>query len=157
VSARPPRAHRAPALDLRLDEARPRLLALPAWRGEDELLPRLLAAWAAAAPAGSPGTLVLVADPARDGEPAAIEQRILAAAATAGADLDACADIAVRFLHDQPGREAALHAAVDGFVALHRASTGHERHARAAGNAVVTPEASAVRAFLAACAPALAA
>jgi hypothetical protein len=46
---------------------------------------------------------------------------------------------------------------VDGFVALHRASTGHERHARAAGNAVVTPEASAVRAFLAACAPALAA
>jgi glycosyltransferase involved in cell wall biosynthesis len=150
LSTRAPRIARLPGLDLGLaDAARPRLLALPAFRGSDDLA-ALLGAWAAAAPAGTPGTLILVADPARDGTPEQVEGHIVAAAAAAGVDLDGCADIEVRFLHATPGRDAALHAATDGFVALHGASAGHARHARAAGNALVTPDAGALRAFLAA-------
>jgi glycosyltransferase involved in cell wall biosynthesis len=148
LSARPPRIARLPAVDLELAAAaRPRLLAVPAYRGHDELA-ALLGAWAAAAPAGTPGTLILVADPARDGTPEQVEGHIVAAATAAGVELDGCADIEVRFLHATPGRDAALHAATDGFVALHGASAGHARHARAAGNALVTPDAEALRAFL---------
>jgi hypothetical protein len=150
VAARPPRQHRAPALDPILDEDGPRVLALPAWRAESDQLGALLAAWALAAPAGTPGTLILVADAARDGEPEAIEARILSAAAAVGADLEHCADIAVRFLHDRPGGDAALHAGADAFVPLHRASAGHVRMARAVGTPVLTPDAEALRAFLAA-------
>ncbi|HWI73353.1 MAG TPA: hypothetical protein VNT55_15460, partial [Baekduia sp.] len=149
LAARPPRIARTPELDLAFDSAHPRLLAIPAYRGTDRLAD-LLSAWAAAAPAGTPGTLVLVADPARDGAPEDVEGHIVAAATAAGVDLDTCADIEVRFLHATPGRDAALHAATDGFVPLHGASTGHARHARAAGNAIVEPGAASVAAFLAA-------
>jgi glycosyltransferase involved in cell wall biosynthesis len=148
LSNRSARIAQLPAVDLDLaTAARPRLLAVPAYRGRDELA-ALLAAWAAAAPAGTPGTLILVADPTRDGTPEQVEAHIVAAATTAGVDLDHCADIEVRFLHATPGRDAALHAATDGFVALHGASAGHTRLARAAGNAVVTTDAESLRAFL---------
>ncbi|HWH92963.1 MAG TPA: glycosyltransferase [Baekduia sp.] len=149
VAARPPRTHCPRTLAPVLDEPGPRILALPAWRGEGDALPALLTAWASAAPAGSPGTLILAADPERDGAAEAIEARILGAAAEAGIDLDACADIAVRFLHDQPGADAALHAAADAFVPLHAASAGHTRMARAAGTPVLTPDAEALATFLA--------
>ena len=150
LSDRPARIAQLPAVELDLAAAaRPRLLAVPAYRGRDELA-ALLDAWAAAAPSGTPGTLILVADPARDGTPEQVEAHIVAAATTAGIDLDHCADIEVRFLHATPGRDAALHAATDGFVALHGASAGHTRLALAAGNAIVTPDAESLRAFLAA-------
>jgi hypothetical protein len=140
LSDRPARIAQLPAVDLDLAAAaRPRLLALPAYRGRDELA-ALLGAWAAAAPSGTPGTLILVADPARDGTPEQIEGHIVAAATTAGIDLDHCADIEVRFLHATPGRD----------VALHAASAGHTRLAIAAGSTIVTPDAESLRAFLAA-------
>jgi glycosyltransferase involved in cell wall biosynthesis len=157
VAARAPRSHHAPETDLGLDESRPRVLAIPAWRSDADDLPALLAAWARAAPAGTPGTLILVADPARDGTAEQIEARILAAAASAGADLDACADIAVRFPHDQPGRDLALHTATDAFVPLHRASCGHTRLATSTGSAILTPDAASLSTFLAAARPAVAA
>jgi glycosyltransferase involved in cell wall biosynthesis len=150
LADRPARIAEPAPVDLELAAvARPRLLAVPAYRGRDALA-ALLGAWAAAAPAGTPGTLIVVADPARDGAPEQIEGHIVTAAAAAGVDLDRCADIEVRFLHATPGRDAALHAATDGFVALHGASEGHARHARAAGSAIVAPDADAVRAFLSA-------
>ena len=149
LGARPPRIARTPEPDLGFDSAGPRLLAVPAYRGTDRLA-ELLAAWASAAPSGTPGTLVLVADPVRDGAPEDIEGHIVAAAAASGVDLDLCADIEVRLLHATPGRDAALHAATDGFVALHGASDGHARRARAAGNPVLAPDAGAIAAFLAA-------
>ncbi len=150
LSSRPPRIAQLPAVDLDLAAAtRPRLLAVPAYRGRDELA-ALLGSWAAAAPAGTAGTLILVADPARDGTPEQIEAHIVVAATTAGVDLDHCADIEVRFLHATPGRDAALHAATDGFVALHGASAGHVRLAEAAGNAIVTPDTESLVSFLAA-------
>ncbi|HEV7751514.1 MAG TPA: glycosyltransferase [Baekduia sp.] len=156
ISARPPRIVREAAVDVAIEDgAGPRLLAVPAYRGTDRLAD-LLAAWAAAAPSGTPGTLVLVADPARDGEPEAIEGHIVAAATAAGVDLDLCADIEVRFLHAAAGRDAALHAAVDGFVPLHGASDGHTRRARAAGNAIVEPDTTAITTFLTSRTPALA-
>jgi hypothetical protein len=149
LSTRPARIAQLPPVELDLAAvARPRLLALPAYRGRDELA-ALLAAWAAATPSGTPGTLILVADPARDGTPEDIEAHIVAAAEAAGVDLDRCADIEVRFLHATPGRDAALHAATDGFVALHGASAGHARLAAVAGNAIVTPDAESLHAFLA--------
>jgi hypothetical protein len=77
-----------------------------------------------------------------------VEGHIVAAAQTAGVDLEACADVEVRFLHAALGRDAALHAATDAFVVLHGASEGHARHARAAGNAVLEPSAGALAAFL---------
>ncbi|WP_027004927.1 glycosyltransferase [Conexibacter woesei] len=150
LSERPARIARTPDVDLGLedDDDRLRLLAVPAYRGTDRLAD-LLAAWAQAAPSGTPATLVLVADPGQDGDAAGVEGHIVAAAAAAGADLDACADIEVRFLHATPGRDAALAAATDAFVPLHGASEGHARRARAAGNAVVAPDAGAIAAFLA--------
>jgi hypothetical protein len=159
LSDRPARITQLPAVDLELAAAaRPRLLALPAYRGSDELA-ALLGAWATVAPAGTPGTLILVADPARDGTPEQIEAHILAAGTTAGIDLDHCADIEVRFLHATPGRDAALHAATDAFIGLHGASTGHTRLATTAGNAVLEPTTESLRAFFttpAAAAPVLA-
>jgi hypothetical protein len=126
LAARPPRA---PHGDRVLD-GQPAVLATPAWRGHDDL-PQLLAAWTTA-PAGA--CLYLLADPATDGEPAELEARVLAAAR--GIDLDACADIAILREHAVPGRDAALHAAVDAYVPLHAACAGHRRMA---GAAVVEP------------------
>jgi hypothetical protein len=148
LARRAPKLAQRPPLDLDLDAvAGPRILALPAFHGRDRL-GELLAAWATAAPAGTPGTLILVADPARDGDAAHVENHIVTAAADAGVDLNACADIEVRFLHAVPGRDAALHAATDAYILLHGASEGHARHARAAGNAVLEPRASALAELL---------
>ncbi|HMI72111.1 MAG TPA: glycosyltransferase, partial [Solirubrobacteraceae bacterium] len=122
LGARPPRA----AQTDRVLEGAPAVLATPAWRGEDDL-PALLAAWTAAPPGAC---LYLLADPRTDGEPAELEARVLAAAQ--GIDLDACADIAILREHTTPGGDAALHAAIDAYVPLHRACAGHIRQARGA-------------------------
>ncbi|HMJ33104.1 MAG TPA: glycosyltransferase [Baekduia sp.] len=157
LAARPPRLAAEGPYGIPFDGQGTRLLALPAFRGADRLA-ELLAAWASAVPAGTPATLVLVADPDRDGAPEQIEGHVVAAAQAAGVDLDACADVEIHLLPATAGRDAALHAGVDGFVPLHGASAGHARRARAAGTAVVEPDAASIAAFLAAAAraPALA-
>jgi glycosyltransferase involved in cell wall biosynthesis len=125
-----------------------RVLATPAWRVDDDL-GALLAAWSEAAPAGTDACLFLLADPDVDGDPAALELRVMEAASATGADLDGCGDIAVLQLRTYPGRDHALHAGADVYVPLHAACRGHERTARAAGNPVVRPDADALRAALA--------
>jgi glycosyltransferase involved in cell wall biosynthesis len=126
LAARPARAIVAERV---LDGA-PSVLATPAWRGDDDL-PALLQAWTQA-PSGA--CLYLLADPATDGEPAALEARVMAAAGAI--DLDACADIAILREYAVPGRDESLHAATELYVPLHAACAGH---LRLAGADVATP------------------
>ncbi len=102
-----------------------RLLATPAWRGQDRL-GELLAEWVATTTPGTSACLYLLADPGVDGSPEELEARILAT----GADIDAAADINVLMEPSRPDRDATLHAAVDAYVPLHDACAGHERLAR---------------------------
>ena len=120
-----------------------RVLATPAWRGADRLA-ILLAQWCAATTPATSACLYLLADPAVDGAPAAIEQRVLAACKASGADLDAAADVTVLLEPATAERDARLHAAMDAYVPLHPACAGHERLARAAGNAVLPLDGLAV-------------
>jgi len=116
------------------------LLATPAWRGKDRLA-ELLGAWALAFPATAPVGLYLLADPAVDGDPELWESHVLDAAAAAGIDLAACADIAV-LDHSMHGRDAErVHRAIDGYVPLHDACTGHLRTARRLDVRIVEPNA----------------
>ena len=124
-----------------------RILATPAWRAEDEL-GELLARWGELTDAATPGCLYLLADPAVDGDPEALEARVLAAAQSSGADIESCADINVLMEPAVPERDRRLHAAMDAFVPLHGACAGHERMAIAAGNAVVAPRRDALAAVL---------
>ncbi|HEV7773587.1 MAG TPA: glycosyltransferase [Conexibacter sp.] len=112
------------------------VLATPAWRGADRLA-MLLARWCAATTAATSACLYLLADPAVDGTPAAIEQRVLAACQASGADLDAAADVTVLLEPATAERDARLHAAMDAYVPLHPACVGHERLARGTGSTVV--------------------
>ena len=114
-----------------------RVLASPAWRGTDRL-GELLAAWAQAAPAGADACLHLLADSRTDGTIDELADRVMAAAAAGGVDLDAVADIDLLVRPLAAGDDdRLLHAAVDAYVPLHDACAGHMRHARAAGGAVV--------------------
>jgi glycosyltransferase involved in cell wall biosynthesis len=115
-----------------------RILATPAWRGEDEL-GELLARWGELTDASTSACLYLLADPSVDGEPAELEARVLAAAAATGADIESCGDINVLMEPAVPERDRRLHAAMDAYVPLHGACAGHERMALAAGNAIVAP------------------
>jgi len=113
-----------------------RVLATPAWRGADRLA-ILLAQWCAATMPATSACLYLLADPAVDGDPPAIEQRVLAACEASGADLDAAADVTVLLEPVTAERDARLHAAMHAYVPLHAACSGHERIARATGSAVL--------------------
>jgi glycosyltransferase involved in cell wall biosynthesis len=138
LAAQPPRAHRPEHAALELeDDASRRVLASPAWRGEHRL-GELLAAWAAGAPAGTDACLYILGDSRVDGTPDELADTVMAAAAEAGVDLDAVADIEllVRPL-DAGDDDRLLHAAMDAYVPLHPACAGHVRLARAAGAAVV--------------------
>jgi glycosyltransferase involved in cell wall biosynthesis len=115
-----------------------RILATPAWRGEDEL-GELLARWGELTDAATSACLYLLADPSVDGEPGELEARVLAAAAASGADIESCGDINVLMEPAVPERDRRLHAAMDAYVPLHGACAGHERMALAAGNAIVAP------------------
>jgi hypothetical protein len=126
LAARAPRPL-APEREL---EGAPAVLATPAWNGEDDLA-ALLRAWRHA-PAGA--CLYLLADPQTDGEPAALEAHVTAAAA--GIDLDACPDIAILREYAVPGRDEALHAAAELYVPLHAGCAGH---VRLAGAKAATP------------------
>lgn len=120
-----------------------RVLATPAWRGADRLA-ILLAQWCAATTPATSACLYLLADPAVDGAPAAIEQRVLAACQASGADLDAAADVTVLLEPATAERDARLHAAMDAYVPLHPACAGHERLARAAGSTILPLDGLAV-------------
>ena len=146
LAARPLRRHTVLAEPFAWEvEAATRVLATPAWRGEDRL-PELLAAWAHAAPAGTDACLELLADPDVDPEPSELEARVLEAAELAGVDLEACSDIDILMVAGAPGRDEQLHAGIDAYVPLHGACAGHERVARC----VVAPgDVEALRAVLA--------
>jgi glycosyltransferase involved in cell wall biosynthesis len=131
------------------DTAPWRLLATPAWRGRDRL-GELLADWCASPAAGVGASLVLLADPRVDGTSEELEARVLAAAASAGADLDGAGDINILMEPQSAQRDARLHAAVNAYAVLHAGAPGHVRLARAAGNEVIEPGAGTVAAWLAA-------
>ncbi len=151
LASRPPRlADAAAASPRELEEnAELRVLATPAWRGEDRL-PELLAQWCAGTVRETSACLYLLADPAVDGAPEELERRVLAAAEAAGADLEQCADINVLMEPLSADRDARLHAAVPLYVPLHRACAGHERIARATGGEVVPLDGDALARRLAA-------
>ncbi len=112
------------------------VLATPAWRGADRLA-MLIAQWCAATTPATSACLYLLADPAVDGAPETIEQRVLAACQASGADLDAAADVTVLLEPATAERDARLHVAMDAYVPLHPACAGHERLARTTGSAVL--------------------
>ena len=95
----------------------------PSWRprrgAATDDLAALLRAWTRA-PAGA--CLYLLADPVDRRRAAALEARVMAAAA--GIDLDACPDIAILREYAVPGRDAAPHAAAELYVPLHAAVRG---------------------------------
>jgi glycosyltransferase involved in cell wall biosynthesis len=127
------------------DPAPRNLLATPAWLGTDRLA-ALLKAWSEAFSEGDPVCLYLLADRVRGGAERC-EEHVLAAVEEAGIGLDGLADIVV-LEHDLHGDDPArLHHAVDGFVSLHDACTGHARWAARFGNPVVEPTAEALRAW----------
>ncbi len=148
LASRAPRAGLDRRAPLELDAASIRLLATPAWRGDDRL-GELLEAWVASAPASSGACLILLADPRSGGSEGECTQRVLDTAATRGIELANCADITILSHPLTGGDEVRLHAAVDGYVPLHAACVGHARYAVAAGNALLEPTASALTAWLA--------
>ncbi len=114
------------------EEAAVRVLATPAWRGEDRL-GELLSEWARASTPASSACLYLLADPRVDGGEEDLERRVLAC----GVELSRAADVTV-LLAAVDGEDAArVHRGVDAYVPLHGACAGHERMARAAGSAVL--------------------
>ena len=134
--------HAAPdPAPLELDPARIRLLATPAWRGDDRL-GELLAAWVGGVRPGTGACLFLLADPRSAPGEDACTQRVLDAAAEAGVSLDDAADIVILTHSLSGGDGPRLHAGVDGYVPLHDACAGHERLARAAGRPVLEPAAA---------------
>jgi glycosyltransferase involved in cell wall biosynthesis len=112
-----------------------RVLATPAWRGEDQL-DELLRDWSATTPQ-SDACLYLLADPSTAGDAEQIEAHVLAAAERAELNLEACADVEILIEPFRPDRDRLLHAAVDAYVPLHRGCEGHARLARHAGNQVL--------------------
>jgi glycosyltransferase involved in cell wall biosynthesis len=120
-----------------VEEVALRVLATPAWRSQDRL-GELLAEWVATTEPTTSACLYLLANPAVDGAPGDLEARVLSAAAAAGADLDAGADINVLMEPARADRDVRLHVAVDAYVPLHAACAGHERLAREGGGRVVS-------------------
>ncbi len=122
-----------------------RVLAAPAWQGEDRLA-HLLSDWDATTTPQTRACLYLLADPRVDGSPAELEAHVLRAAT--GLELDACADINVLMEPLTPERDSRLFAAMSAYVALHDGCDGHERMARAAGNVVLRAGADTLRTVL---------
>ncbi len=154
LAARRPMLARPPGLEpFALEEdVAIRILATPAWRAQDRL-GELLAQWTAVSTRETSACLYLLADPSVDGAPEALEARVLAAAAAAGADIDTGADINVLMEPVAPYRDVRLHAAVDAYVPLHAACGGHERLAREAGSAILDLDAGRLARWLATAAP----
>jgi glycosyltransferase involved in cell wall biosynthesis len=148
ITAAPPRSARPEVEPFPLEgAATARLLATPAWLGSDRL-GRLLRAWSQSTSPGQPACLYLLADRRLHGDGSLLAERVMAAAAGAGADLDAGADVTIVVQPFRPGLEASIHAAANGFVRLHGADAGGARLAVEAGNAVLEPSAAAIAAWL---------
>ncbi len=113
-----------------------RVLATPAWRGDDQLA-ELLGEWAEQTTPQTSACLYLLADADAAGSVQAIERHITTAAERAGVDLDLCADINVLVEPFSGQRDRRLHMAVDAYVPLHAGCTGQARLARAAGNVLI--------------------
>ncbi|HET6848292.1 MAG TPA: glycosyltransferase [Gaiellales bacterium] len=149
IAASPPRSARPDVVPFRLEgTAEARLLATPAWRGSDRL-GELLAAWTSATSPGEGACLYLLADRRMHGGGDELAARVMDAAAAACADLDAGADVTIVVQPYQPGLEASVHAAVNGFVRLHGADAGGARLAAAAGNPVLQPQPESLEVWLA--------
>jgi glycosyltransferase involved in cell wall biosynthesis len=112
-----------------------RILATPAWRGEDQL-DRLLAVWSQTTPQ-SDTCLYLLADPATAGSSDQIEAHVMAAAERAGVNVESCADIEILLEPFRSDRDALLHRAMDLYVPIHPGCEGHARLARRAGKPVL--------------------
>ncbi len=148
-TAKPLRLIAPPATELSFEEQVDlRVLAAPAWRAEDDRLAELLDAWQAAAPAGTSACLYLLVGSAADGEPGELLERTAAAAASAGVDLDAAADVTLLVPPLSADHDRELHAAVDAYVELPGAAPGHVRAARAAGNPVLEPAGRSLAAWI---------
>ncbi len=117
------------------DDFAVRVLATPAWRGEDRL-GELLGEWAHAGPEAC---LYLLADPAVDGDPAELQQRVLSVAGTALES--SAADVTILLEPRSAERDRRLHRTVSAYVPLHPGCAGHERMAREAGTPVLAPDA----------------
>jgi hypothetical protein len=124
-----------------------RLLATPAWRGEDRLA-ELLCEWCTPAARASGASLVLVADPSVDGDAAALERRVVEAARVGGCDLDAAADINLLMEPQSAERDRRLHAAIDAYVVLHGGAPGHVRLAAEHDTPVLEPGTGSITALL---------
>jgi hypothetical protein len=79
-----------------------------------------------------------------------LEQRVFAAVTAGGVDLEGAGDINVLMEPLTAERDAALHAALHVYVPLHPACAGHERIARATGNAILPLDGDALTDRLAA-------
>lgn len=149
VAARAPRhAAAAPAAAGLEGEFAARLLATPAWLGNDRL-GELLATWVEQTNPGQSACLYLLADPRLAGDEARCTTHVLEAAAAAGADLDRGADITIVMQPLRGDMAQRFHAAATGYASLHPACTGHERMAALAGNAVLEPTGGDLSSWLA--------
>jgi glycosyltransferase involved in cell wall biosynthesis len=124
-----------------------RVLATPAWRATDRL-GALLSEWVAATTRDTSACLYLLADPGVDGAPEDLEAHILSAAKKAAVDIEGGADINVLMEPAVAERDPRLHAAMDAYVPLHPACTGHERLARESGVLIIEPGAGRLERWL---------
>jgi hypothetical protein len=115
-----------------------KLLATPAWRGEDRL-PELLDEWGRHTTADTRACLYLLADPEVAGTSEELEARVLAAAEQAGAAIDTCADIDIVVQGFTPDRDERLHRTMDGYVSLHDGCAARERLSGVLGRPVLRP------------------
>jgi glycosyltransferase involved in cell wall biosynthesis len=124
-----------------------RVLATPAWRGEDRLAD-LLAEWRESTDPATSACLYLylLADPRVDGSPEELEAQVLAT----GVELDGGGDVTVLLASIDADEDRRLHAGVDAYVSLHGACAGHVRMAAAAGKPILALDSESLARFLAA-------
>lgn len=127
-----------------------RLLATPAWRGEDRLS-ELLEQWRGATEPDTSACLYLLADPRVDGTQEELFARVLAA----GVELDEAADVTVLMESIDGEADRRLHAGVDAYIPLHDACHGHTLMAVAASSRVLSLDDGSLARFLAETSPSL--
>jgi hypothetical protein len=125
------------------EDAQLRLLATPAWRGEDRLA-ELLALWCAATDTDTSACLYLLADPRVDGSQEELYARVLGT----GIDLESAGDVTVLMEAIDGESDRRLHGSVDAYVPLHGACDGHALLAAAAGDPSLSLDDESLRRFL---------
>jgi glycosyltransferase involved in cell wall biosynthesis len=127
-----PRLRRAQAREFEEDVS-VRLLATPAWRGEDRL-GELLTQWTAVTSTATSACLYLLADPHVDGSPQELEERVLATEV----ELEQAGDVTILMQRLDGESDMRLHAGVDAYLPLHPACQGHIRMAERAGTPILS-------------------